>query len=568
MKIRKEKKNKVKSLNTKILAGFAIIVLFIIFLSAYNAIALNNINKSMENDMKKELELLINDQNLLTDVHRRTSLMRGYMLYEDDSYRMQFNEETKNSITLENTALKLSDSMELKKLISKKVSWGKLTDEAFEAYDNGDPAKAKDIMDTQAGVLEKEMETGFSDLVSQREKAIQELSEEIANKGESIRNLGIIVAVVVTLLSAIIAYMTSKSITKPIKRVMNQMKEISDGNLGVEPLAITTNDETGQLSESMNTMQKVLKDMIYNLSTASETLTANSEELTQSAFEVKSGSEQVATTMQELATGSETQANTASSLSIVMGNFTKKVQDTNKRGEQINKTSQQVLEMTNQGAQLMESSTQQMQKIDRIVQDTVEKMGTLDNQTKEISDLVSIIQTVADQTNLLALNAAIEAARAGEHGRGFAVVADEVRKLAEQVAVSIADITGFVNMIQSESKVVTDSLQIGYAEVEEGTAQIKTTGQTFSKISKSVTSMVGEIQQVSDNLESIVFNAEIMGSSIEEIAAVSEESAAGIEETSAATQQISSSMEEVSGNSEHLATLAEDLSQMVNQFKL
>lgn len=405
-------------------------------------------------------------------------------------------------------------------------------------------------------------------LVVHREEMIQELSKNITSDGKTIRSSGIIVTSIVAVLSLVIAYFTSRSITKPIKAVMNQMKEISDGNLLVEPLVVTTTDETGQLSESMNTMQRVLKEMIYNLSVASETLTANSEELTQSAFEVKSGSEQVATTMQELATGSETQANTASSLSIVMGNFTKKVQDTNKRGEQINKTSQHILEMTNQGTELMESSTQQMQKIDRIVHDTVEKMSTLDTQTKEISDLVSIIQTVADQTNLLALNAAIEAARAGEHGRGFAVVADEVRKLAEQVAVSIADITGFVNAIQSESKIVTDSLQTGYAEVEEGSAQIKTTGQTFNKISSSVTGMVKEIQQVTGNLERVAANAEIMGGSIEEIAAVSEESAAGIGKTSAATQQIGSSMEEVSGNSEHLASLAEDLTQMVNQFKI
>lgn len=147
-------------------------------------------------------------------------------------------------------------------------------------------------------------------------------------------------------------------------------------------------------------------------------------------------------------------------------------------------------------------------------------------------------------------------------------VADEVKKLAEQVAVSIADITGFVNAIQSESRIVTDSLQTGYAEVEECSIQIKTTGQTFTKISKSVTGMVKEIRQVTDNLESVVANTEIMGGSIEEIAAVSQESAAGIEEISAATQQISSSMEKVSGNTEHLASLAEDLTQMVNKFKI
>src|SRR5690606_30819113 len=104
---------------------------------------------------------------------------------------------------------------------------------------------------------------------------------------------------------------------------------------------------------------------------------------------------------------------------------------------------------------------------DQIVQDAVRKVEGLDEQTQQISKLVSVIQDVAEQTNLLALNASIEAARAGEHGRGFAVVADEVRKLAEQVSASIADITGIVTNIQSESNTVSKSLQEGYKEVEQ-----------------------------------------------------------------------------------------------------
>jgi len=315
-------------------------------------------------------------------------------------------------------------------------------------------------------------------------------------------------------------------------------------------------------------MQKTVKSVMKGIANATEELNSHSEELTQSASEVKSGSEQVAITMQELATGSETQATTASNLAVVMENFTKKVQSTNKSGEQIKDSSMGVLTMTSEGKQYMEDSSRQMAKIDEIVQDAVAKMATLDNQTQEINNLVVIIQKIADQTNLLALNAAIEAARAGEHGRGFAVVADEVRKLAEQVAVSIADITGFVEKIQTESKRVSDSLQTGYVEVEEGTSQIAKTGQTFNQINASVTTMVDGIKGISDNLESIKVNSEIMNSSIEEIASVSEESAAGVEQTSAASQQITSSMEEVAGSSEQLANLAENLTEMVSHFKL
>lgn len=568
MKKRKEKPSKIKSLRTRILIGFGGVVLLIMLSSLFNILCLNDINHSMKTIMEKEMRLLISDEKLLNDMNKRTSLIRGYMAYNDDAYRIQFNTETKESIKLEKKALELSDAAELKKLIDQKVAWGKVTDEALAAYDDGDSKKAQTIMNTQAQALENELEKGFSDLAKGREANIQKLSDGIMRKGKIIEILSYVVTILVALLSALVAYLTARSITKPMNVVMNHMQTIAGGDLSVEPLDVATEDETGQLAAAMNIMQDVLKRTMHKILEDSETLTAHSEELNQAAFEVKSGSEQVATTMQELATGTETQANTASSLSIVMGNFTKKVQDTNKSGEQMSKTSQKVLDMTTEGSRLMDSSNQQMQKIDSIVQDAVGKMAILDNQTKEISDLVSIIQTVADQTNLLALNAAIEAARAGEHGRGFAVVADEVRKLAEQVAVSIADITGFVTTIQAESKKVSDSLQNGYAEVEEGTAQIKTTGKTFNEISRSVTSMVNDIQHISGNLESIAANSELMNGSIEEIAAVSQESAAGVEETSAASQQISSSMEEVSGNSEHLATLAENLSQMVSRFKL
>ncbi|MER2132627.1 MAG: methyl-accepting chemotaxis protein [Carnobacterium inhibens] len=559
---------KLKSIRAKILAGFAVTIVLMLVLSFYTINSINKTNDSVKQILEQEMALLIVDEKLSTNMNKRTSLMRGFMLYEDESYRQEFEDETDISIALENQALELSDSEKLDELISKKIEWGMLTDEALAAYDNGDMESVREIMVGQAQPIEKELVAGFSELAEEREKEINTIGQEAIGNGERVAIIGIIIMILVAVLSVVVAYLTSNNIVKPLNVVMQRMQSISAGDLSSEPLEITEKDETGKLSISMNKMQKTVKSVMKGIAKASEDLSSHSEELNQSASEVKSGSEQVAITMQELATGSETQATTASNLAVVMENFTKKVQSTNKNGEKIKDSSMGVLSMTTEGKQYMEDTSRQMAKIDEIVQDAVAKMATLDNQTQEINNLVVIIQKIADQTNLLALNAAIEAARAGEHGRGFAVVADEVRKLAEQVAVSIADITGFVEKIQTESKRVSDSLQTGYVEVEEGTSQIAKTGQTFNQINASVTTMVDGIKGISDNLESIKVNSEIMNSSIEEIASVSEESAAGVEQTSAASQQITSSMEEVAGSSEQLANLAENLTEMVSHFKL
>lgn len=372
----------------------------------------------------------------------------------------------------------------------------------------------------------------------------------------------------VLLLAVLVSFWTTRKMTNPIKTVMDRMTAIADGDLSQEPLKVISEDEVGQLTMAANEMNKKMSSVLGQMHYVSESVASQSEELTQSAGEVKEGSEQVASTMQELASGSETQATNASELSSNMQAFVNEVEIVNEGSIRFQEVSNQVVHMSQEGSSLMESSKEQMKNIDQIVFDAVHKVHELDTQAQQISDLVGVIHDIADQTNLLALNAAIEAARAGEHGKGFAVVADEVKKLAEQVSESVSDITGIVTNIQNESSNVTQSLVDGYKEVEQGTEQIETTSEKFNGINTAIVEMVNGIQAASENLNSIVARSQEMNGTIEDIAAISEESAAGIEQTSASAEQTSASMEEISQSSHVLAQLSQNLNELVRQFKL
>lgn len=385
---------------------------------------------------------------------------------------------------------------------------------------------------------------------------------------ESILKLTMIVIGVAIIIGILVIWQYASSMVKPINRVVQAMERFAEGDLTQESMSIRSKDEIGKLANAMNQMQSKLKDMIHNIAQASDLINTSSKELSQSANEVNMGAEQVAITMNELASGAEGQAHHSNELTSLMERFTADLRETNQYGEHIHQSSFEVLGLTNEGSQLMTSSNSQMKKIDSIVQNAVEKVKNLDAQAQEISKLVVVIKDIANQTNLLALNAAIEAARAGEHGKGFAVVADEVRKLAEQVGYSVNDITTIVTNIQQDFDVVTSSLEDGYQEVKDGTTQIKATSETFTTISDSINDVVESVQLISKNLSKVTDDGQKMNSAIQEIAAVAEESAAGVEQTTATTEQTSSSMEVMAGKSAQLSTLAIELKTLVAQFKL
>jgi len=568
VKVLNEKMLSFKSIKGKMIFGFSVVVVLIVLLGGYIYITLNNVNNDTLDVKNHELPLLIANQKLAQSLDGRLAASRGFILTGDDSFLELYDDNRKMADEAVETITNIGASEEFSEVTGRGLDWDTyVEEEVFNEYKSGNKDTArKNLLDST--IEAREIRAGYEQFALDSQNLITKKEDNLLADGKVTVRIVVGVIILVIILSMATAWLTSNSISKPLRNVMSRMKLIADGDLSAEPLETKLRDEIGQLIAATNEMSDSTRNLLTEINEVAETVSSQSEELSQSANEVKAGSEQISITMEDIAKGTEAQAMNTGELSSMMESFVAKVTEANDSGEHIQKSSHTVLSMTTEGSDLMKSSTEQMAVIDQIVHNAVIKVEGLDQHAQQISELVSVIQDIAGQTNLLALNAAIEAARAGEHGKGFAVVADEVRKLAEQSSVSVTNITEIVDRIQSESSSVVESLLDGYKEVEQGTNQIATTGETFGRISLSVTEMVDQISNVSNNLSAIAENSHEMSSSLQEIAAISEEAAAGVEQTSASSEQASSAMEEVANGSNDLARLAENLNGLVRQFKL
>lgn len=557
-----------KSIKARILSTFVVLLTFLCLFAGYNYFSNAQMEKKAENLVKEDLVVLNASQNLAMSTSVRLSAALSYVVTGEEKYTDIFNQY--RQLAEENNAIieQYDQSSERQKLVETAREWSNgVENDVFAVYQSGDQEQALKNLTAITGLV-TEVRTGYEELANKRAENISKVGDDVVNTSSNNKLIGLIVSLSITILGIIIAIVTANQISKPIKLVATRMEKLANGDLRSEAFEIDRRDELGTLMVATNEMNNKLKSTIQSIYNVSETVATSSEELAQSSNEVKTGAEQVAYTMQEIAAGTETQASTTNDLAETMRTFSIHIQETTQEGVELKNNSSEVQMLTESGKSLMLSSTEQMSTINNIVLDSVRKVEGLNEQSAEISKLVSVIDDISNQTNLLALNAAIEAARAGEHGKGFAVVADEVRKLAEQVQLSVADISAIVNRIQHETSSVTRSLQEGYEEVKKGTSQISETSETFTSISQAVVGMLLSIDTISTNLNDVLSSTENIGTSIDEIASISEESAAGVEQTTATTEETVSTMEEVVKSAEQLAILAEQLNTEMQQFKL
>jgi len=366
----------------------------------------------------------------------------------------------------------------------------------------------------------------------------------------------------------IVSFLVVRQIVKPIVRLTTIMEDVARGNLSKTFDLKIRKSEIGRLAITVNAMIRKLREMISRIQTASGEVEDASSMMGQSVIDSLNEVSGIQQSLNEVASNTTVQAASAQETSLAMAEMASGVQRIADSSSSVAALAHSATAELTLGAQAIDDAIHQMHIISNKVDHSTGLITRMEELSREVEMVISFITNISDQTQLLSLNASIEAARAGDQGNGFAVVAGEIKNLAKQSQQFTEQIADIIYMIRSMTEQTVDAMREGANEAGKGVSLMESTGSRMQGILVSVKAVLDQIQEVSASAEEISAGTEEVTASMEEIARISETSISHSEKVLTSVHDQITRMDKVDASSKSLQDLAKELKKMTNQFHL
>ncbi len=539
-------------IGTRLIFGFGTCLFFLLLLGGVGLYELKDMRTKSDKTIGVDAKVVETAQRMRANIN----IMRRYEkdaflniddLAKVDDYTKKWSEARAHAKMRMDTLLKLEDGPKDKALLAD-------INKSLEGYETG---FFKVIEKIKSGTIKTPADANkaieeFKDSIHQSEKNIADYAtandESMANVKKQLDmderhdlTLTILIIVISIIIVLIMVTILIRSIKRPLDQIDVLVRDIAagDGDL-TKRLTYTGNDELGDICGSFNLFIEKLRSIISQISSTSNQVASASSQLNSTAEQIATGAEEVAAQAGTVATAGE-------EMSATSGDIAQNCQMAAEGAQRASQSAQN-------GAEVVEKTVTVMNQIADKVQESAKTVASLGERSDQIGAIIGTIEDIADQTNLLALNAAIEAARAGEQGRGFAVVADEVRALAERTTRATREIGEMIKAIQNETKGAVTAMEQGVHQVEAGTIEAEKSGRALEDILQQINDVAMQVNQIATAAEEQTATTSEISSNMHQITEVVQQTSHGAQESAAAATRLQ-------GN-------AEELQRLVQQFKL
>lgn len=559
------------TIRKKLLASYLGILIIVILVSIINFMQIQRMNSNMQTIVDEQQSVLLLASEMKDNLSTQGMLVRQYALSGDlsvlkdlDTARIELEEEIKKLNSEPSKAM----AEVIETFVQENEQFNLAVDKAIEQTRVFDDEGAKITINNEVRPPSQNMSNQIDKLIAYYDEQFTTMNNKVKNEARMAIWMTIVLVAVCIIVSISAAFIMGKVIGAPIQKLQQAVSTIAAGDLTKENVETSSTGEVKELAESFNRMKESLTTLIQTMRKNTQQLSSSSEDLATHSDKALTYIEQTADLADRLSNNAKTSAENANVSADSMKETTYAVQKMAESTSNIHLNTQKMKNLADRGIKSIHAIERQMEEISSTTNVTETMIARLLEQSNEIQQMTKLITDITDQTNLLALNAAIEAARAGEHGKGFAVVADEVRKLAELSKESAHHIHRLTNEIRNETTQVAASVEQSVRASESGVAIVKQAGETFVLIEKAVDQIADEIGGTTSVVDKISASVEEVTVSVIGISEQSGESASYAAKVAETIEEQVGIIQEISAVSQQLTAESEFLEKMVDNFKV